>query len=325
MGRNAQLGASGDVVTSAEVAAFEQEFLRLEFLQKRKKDKLRIVEAPKVSAPIADTHAHLDMLQNPAVHLARCAYYGISFICAMVNPVENPDLTYRNLEAWKHEAAELLAQNGLEDVADAIPQVRIAIGCHPHNAQDFDASAQQTLKRALENPLTCAIGEVGLDYHYDLSPRDVQKDVFRTQIRLAHEYDLPLILHLRDAHDEAYDIMQEEGFPKRGTLLHCCTVGEEVLRPWLKQGCYVAFGGALTFKSSEDIRHAATCVPLDRLLTETDSPYMTPEPMRGMPCGPEHTLFVADALTRLLSEHTPASQKDIAQVLYRNAQALLDW
>ena len=129
-----------------------------------------------------------------------------------------------------------------------------------------------------------------------ISPRDDQREAFRRQLRLAKEAGLPVALHLREAHDEALAIMREEGFPEAGTLLHCFNLDWATLEPWVEEGCYVAFGGALTFKNADDTREAAARVPADRLLTETDAPYMTPEPRRGMTCLPDHVLFTAERL-----------------------------
>lgn len=118
----------------------------------------------------------------------------------------------------------------------------------------------------------------------------VQREVFRAQIRLAKEAGLPIALHMREAHDDGFAILEEEGFPEAGTLLHCFNLDAAEVARWVEAGCYIAFGGPLTFKRADEVREAAKLVPADRLLTETDSPYMTPEPLRGTDWrpGPHH-------------------------------------
>ncbi len=176
----------------------------------------------------------------------------------------------------------------------------------------------------LDDARVSAIGEIGLDYHYDLSPRDVQQQVFRRQVRLAKAAGLPVILHMREAHDDGFRILEEEGFPEAGTLLHCFNLDWAELARWVARDCYVAFGGPLTFKKSDYVREAATHVPLDRLLTETDAPYMTPEPLRGTTCGPEHVIWTADKMCEVRGAQTDEERATLLTQTYANALALLD-
>jgi len=297
----------------------------------------RIVDLPipGLEAPIADTHAHLEMLANIPLTLARCGALGIGFICNMADVCEDELGVYKHLEAWKKDATALLPEIieatenfspplGLDSAALSLPQIRVAIGCHPHNAKDYSRDREAQHLEYLRNPLTCAVGEVGLDFHYDFSPRDVQRDVFRRQIALAHKTGLPLILHLREAHEEALVIMEEEGFPEAGTLLHCFNLDGETLEPWVNRGCYIAVGGPLTFKKSDELRAAMLHVPTNRLLTETDAPFMTPEPMRGMGCAPEHTIFVAEKLAAVCVGESGEKRKLFLEQIYQNAVGLLD-
>ena len=205
-----------------------------------------------------------------------------------------------------------------------MPRVRITVGCHPHNAKYYDDGLEDDLRKLLTDPRVSALGEIGLDYHYDFSPREAQREAFRRQIRLAKECGLPIALHLREAHDEALAILHEEGFPEAGTLLHCFNLDWATLEPWVAEGCFVAFGGALTFKASDDTREAAARVPLDRLLTETDAPYMTPEPMRGMLCSPDHVLFTAACLAEVRGCAPGEERKAFLKQLVENARGLLD-
>ena len=303
------------------------------FYQRRKHDKWREVPAPEpvLEWAVADSHAHIHMLPDPAWELARCVANGVGFVCAITDPSEDGSCVFDGLDAWEQAAGPLYAeqaenvQNAGASTGEAVC-VRIAAGVHPHNAKLYSADVEAELVGRLSDPRIVALGEIGLDYHYDLSPRGVQRDVFRRQIRLAKELDLPIALHLRggdnpqadDAHAEAFAILQEEGFPEAGTLLHCCALPPDELRPWIEADCYIAYGGALTFKNAEAARAGARIVPLDRLLLETDSPYMTPEPMRGAACTPAHVVFTAALLAEERGVAPGADRKAFLQQLYEN-------
>lgn len=297
------------------------------FRAKKKKQGYRIVSppSPALEAPVADSHAHLDMLEDAPFALARSAVHGIGFICTIVDVFEDATTTFEMLDTWLDKASELLPDLVADASADyKIPLVRIGIGCHPHNAKDYDDDLEALLITRLRDERVSALGEVGLDYHYDFSPRSTQRDVFRRQIALAHITGLPLLLHLREAHDDALKIMDEEGFPEAGVLLHCYNLDSETLRPWLERECFVAFGGPLTFKKSEETRAAALTVPLNKLLTETDAPYMAPEPMRGMTCLPDHSIFTAERLAEVFSCEPGDARKVFLEQIYQNALGLLD-
>lgn len=166
--------------------------------------------------------------------------------------------TYDGLGSWFDDAAALLEEWGM---AQAImPRVRFACGVHPHNAKYFD-DARDELIALLARPETCCLGEVGLDYHYDFSPRDVQREVFAAQLQMAQEHGLPVSLHLREAHDDALAILRETGVPKAGCIVHCFNLDAQTLAPFLELGCYVAFGGPLTFKKSWETRGGRSRCP----------------------------------------------------------------
>ena len=302
----------------------EEGAFSVSFFQKRKHHKYREVEAPQLEGPVVDTHAHLEMLKNPAGELAKCAYHNVRFVCAMCDPAEDSHTTFDNLEKWREDAAGELEAAGLTEYVPRIPNLRIATGVHPHNAKLWDTRMERTLVKRLADPRVCALGEVGLDYHYDLSPRATQRGVFRRQIQLAKMAGIPLILHMREAHTEGLAILEEEGFPEAGVLLHCFNLDEEALVPWAEHGCYIAYGGPLTFKKADEVRAAATKVLHSRLLTETDSPYMTPEPMRGVDCGPAHTIFTAEKLLEVLGLETQEERAAMLNKLYQNAVGLLN-
>lgn len=198
------------------------------------------------------------------------------------------------------------------------------MGCHPHNAKHYDDALERKLVDLLADPRVCAVGEIGLDYHYDLSPRDQQREAFRRQLRVAKQAGLPVVLHIREAHDDAFAILQEEGFPPAGTLLHCFNLDWAELARWVGAGCHVAFGGPVTFKHADEVREAAAKVPVELLLTETDAPYMTPEPLRGATCGPEHVLFTAEKLCEVRGLAFGEERETFLRALLDNAHALLD-
>lgn len=302
-------------------------FRDTQFWQKRKHGKWRVVETPNLAASVADTHAHLHMLPDPALALARCAVLGVNYVCAINDPSDEGSVVFEALDGWLQEAQTTLAEITDDQGVPSeriLPRVRLAVGVHPHNASLFDSKLEHTLRRLMADERVCAVGEIGLDYHYDLSPREVQRDVFRAQLRLAKEAGLPVALHVREAHDDAFALLQEEGMPEAGVLLHCFNLDWSELKRWVDAGCYVAFGGALTFKKSEETRQAAAQVPIHLLLTETDAPYMAPEPVRGVVCEPVHTLFTARVLAQTCGCTSSEEAALFLQRVNQNAFELLD-
>ncbi|MDQ6838669.1 MAG: TatD family hydrolase, partial [Actinomycetota bacterium] len=158
------------------------------------------------------------------------------------------------------------------DVARAHPgTVWATVGLHPHDA----VNGVETIVGSLDAPEVVGIGECGLDYHYDHSPRDTQREVFAAQVAMAKERDLALVIHTREAWDDTFAVLAAEGMPER-TVFHCFSGGPAEARLCLDIGAHVSFSGILTFKSAGDVRDAAALVPLDRVLVETDAPYLTP-------------------------------------------------
>ncbi|HWF21610.1 MAG TPA: TatD family hydrolase [Acidimicrobiales bacterium] len=164
-------------------------------------------------------------------------------------------------------------------------QAWATVGLHPHDASDGVDAAAAVLDGALhadaQGPsVVVAVGECGLDYHYDHSPRDVQRDAFAAQVELAHRHGLALVIHTREAWDDTFDVLAAAGVPER-TVFHCFTGGPTEARRCLDIGASLSFSGIVTFKSAGDVREAAELCPLDRLLVETDSPFLAPVPHRG--------------------------------------------
>ncbi|MCL2137111.1 MAG: TatD family hydrolase [Coriobacteriia bacterium] len=278
----------------------------------------RIVEPVSVQgAPIADTHCHLDMLPHPELAIARAAYHGIRFLVTVVDPTEEPEYTYQNLPVWLKKAEEILATWEAGDVS--LPYCRVIIGCHPHNAAKYDDGIHDQLLKWACDPLTAAIGEIGLDYHYDASPREKQREAFIRQLGIAKQQGLPVALHLRDAHLDGYDILQQTGWPEAGVLLHCFTLGMAEAQPFLQKNAQVALGGTMTFNKADELREAVRRISPDRIMTETDAPFMTPTPLRGTLCGPEHTLFTAAFLADLKEARSSDEAQALLGQVYNNA------
>jgi TatD DNase family protein len=179
------------------------------------------------------------------------------------------------------------------DIARRYDGVHATVGLHPHDATD----GIDTVTPFLGDPMVVAVGEAGLDYHYEHSPRDVQRQVFAAQIQLAHERGLPLVIHTREAWSDTFDVLTAEGAPAR-TVFHCFTGGPDEARRCLDLGAFISFSGIVTFTASTDVQAAAALCPLERLLVETDSPYLAPVPVRGTTNQPAHVRhtaqFVAD-------------------------------
>jgi TatD DNase family protein len=167
------------------------------------------------------------------------------------------------------------------EVAAAHPNVWATVGLHPHDA----VNGVDSIIDLLAADRVVAVGEAGLDYYYDHSPRDVQREAFAAQIQLAHEHRLPLVIHTRDAWDDTFDVLAAEGVPDR-TIFHCFTGGPDEVRRCIGIGAFVSLSGIVTFKSAAAIQEAARLVPIERVLVETDSPYLAPVPHRGQPNRP---------------------------------------
>ncbi len=194
--------------------------------------------------------------------------------------------------------------------------VRATVGLHPHDASRRDAEWPELVALAAE-PEVVAIGEAGLDHHYEHSPAADQAGAFRAQIRLAHELDLPLVIHTREAWDETFAILDDESLPRR-TVFHCFTGGPDEAAACVERGAFLSFSGIVTFKNADDVRAAAAVVPADRLLVETDSPYLAPVPYRGRTNEPA---FVADVGAGLATVRgVPIAQ--IARITSANAQVI---
>ncbi len=177
------------------------------------------------------------------------------------------------------------------DLASRFANVYATAGVHPHGASD----GIEGIEELLAHPKVVAVGEAGLDFHYDYSPRSVQQDVFARQVALAHRHDLPLVIHTREAWEETFAVLDVEGVPAR-TVFHCFTGGPAEAEACVARGAFLSISGIVTFSSAHDVRAAVAATPLDRLLVETDSPYLAPVPHRGRANQPAHVGLVGAAV-----------------------------
>jgi TatD DNase family protein len=177
------------------------------------------------------------------------------------------------------------------------PRAWASIGLHPHEASEGIDEVASVLAEALDprDGTVVAVGECGLDYYYEHSPRSAQRAAFAAQIELAHLHDLALVIHARDAWDDLFDVLEAESVPRR-TVLHCFTGGPDEVERCLRAGLYVSFSGIVTFKNATDVREAVARCPLERLLVETDSPFLAPAPHRGRTNEPSYLPLVGAAI-----------------------------
>lgn len=249
---------------------------------------------------LIDTHCHLDFpdfAEDLAAYVARAEAAGVSRMVTISTRVSR-FATYAG-------------------IAERFASVWCTVGTHPHGAhEELDVTANQ-LAQLAEHPRCVAIGEAGLDYHYDKSPRDAQAQGLRTHIAAARMTRLPLVIHARQADEDMIAILREEtekgAFP---AILHCFTAGPELARVGVELGLYVSFSGILTFKTSEDLRRIARDVPIDRLLVETDAPYLAPVPFRGKRNEPSYVVETA----KTLADVKGVSFDEISRVTTENAR-----
>lgn len=278
----------------------------------------RPLSLPELGASVADTHAHLDTLDDPAGALERAAMARVDMVVTVVDATEAPEATFDVLPSWLEEADSRLQDWGIPDAH--APAVHVLLGVHPHNAKDFTHEVREHMLRLVEERQVAGIGEIGLDYHSDHSPRSDQRRVFRSQLESARRLALPASVHLRDAHEEGYAILAEDGIPEPGCVLHCFTEGPELAQRFLDLGCYISFAGPVTFGNAGDIREAARLVPLDRLLIETDAPFMAPEPHRGQVNEPAWCVLTAERIAEIRG--LPAAE--VVTAVMANARALFE-
>ena len=204
-------------------------------------------------------------------------------------------------------------------LAERYPEIlRATVGVHPHDSDTLDDAAMEQLEAWLANPLAVAVGEIGLDYYYDSSPRPVQREAMDRQYHLAQKVNKPIVYHVRDAWGDFLPWLRQHPSPG---IMHCFTGSCESARECLDSGLMIAFGGAITFNNANKLLDAAAYVPLDRLLIETDCPYLTPVPFRGKRNEPARVSFVAQKLAEL--HHVDV--EELAERTFENACRVFNW
>jgi TatD DNase family protein len=234
---------------------------------------------------IVDTHCHLDphyFPDGPDAVMARARAAGVvGFVVVGVG---------RDLAPAR--AAVALAEAHPERVA-------ATVGVHPHDATMLDDFVHAELASMAARPEVVAVGEIGLDYHYDHSPREVQRGVFARLIALARGVKKPIVVHTREAAEDTLEILAAEGARDVGGVIHCFSEDRPFAERALDLGFYVSFSGIVTFKNTRAVQEVAAWAPLDRILVETDSPYLAPVPMRGKPCEPAYIAYTAARVAEL--------------------------
>ena len=249
---------------------------------------------------IFDTHAHMDDRAFDCDReelLSRLPQEGIALV---MNP-----------------GCSLAASRAAVELAKKYDFLYAAGGSHPDAADEVNQDVLEQYRRFVrENPKVKAIGEIGLDYHYEDIPRDIQKEAFRAQMALAKELKMPVIVHQREAHEDGMNIVKE--FPEVTGVFHCYSGSLEMAKWLIDRGWYIGFGGVLTFKNARKAVEVASSIPLERIVLETDCPYMAPEPFRGKRNDPGRLFRVAEKLAELRGK----SREEIEDITLKNGRAL---
>jgi TatD DNase family protein len=203
-------------------------------------------------------------------------------------------------------------------LANLFPNVYATVGMHPHDAKDVGAEELDVLKNLAADPKVIAIGETGLDYYYSHSPHDVQRRVFSQFIHMARRTHLPIVVHERDAAQDAVELLCREGGGELRGVIHCFTGTYEAACAYLDLGFYLSFTGIITFKNADVLRQVVKQVPLERILVETDSPYLTPVPHRGKRNEPAYVYFIAETIAKVKD----LAFDEVAQVTTANVKQL---
>ena len=217
---------------------------------------------------------------------------------------------------------DLATSRAAVELAERYPFIYASIGVHPHEVRHIGDDWYDELRRLARHPKVVAYGEIGLDYHYNHSPPKLQRDRFREQVLLARECRLPVIIHTREAQEDTIAILREEQAADVGGVFHCFTGDAKLAKDGLDLGFYLSFSGVVTFQNAATLREIAKTVPTDRLLIETDCPYLTPAPHRGKRNEPAYVKLVAETLASVRSGASAVSADDVARVTAANARRL---
>ena len=229
-----------------------------------------------------DSHAHVDGTQFDKDRDA-----------VIQRAIEN------NISLIMNPGADLESSVKAIELAATHDFIYAAVGVHPHEASSMDESMLQMIGMLAKKPKVQAIGEIGLDYHYDFSPRDVQQHWFREQLKLARKLQMPVIIHDREAHHDIMEILKEEQAFEYGVLMHCYSGSLEQAREYVKLGAMLSIAGPVTFKNARKLVEVVEGIDLKHLMIETDSPYLTPEPFRGKRNEPTHVRLVCEKIAAI--------------------------
>lgn len=243
---------------------------------------------------------------------------------AHLNAIQYQEDLEEVIERAQSEGVEIIVVVGFDretitraiELADTYEFIYATVGWHPVDAIDMTDEDLKWIEELCSHPKVVALGEMGLDYYWDKSPKDIQKEVFRKQIALAKKVKLPIIIHNREATADIIEILEEEKASEVGGIMHCFTGSVEVAKQCMDMNFYISFGGPVTFKNAKKPKEVAAEIPLDRLLIETDCPYLTPHPFRGKRNEPSYVKYVAEQIAELKG----VSFEEIAQKTSDNAK-----
>lgn len=250
---------------------------------------------------IFDTHTHLNVAnftETVAEELALAREMGV---------------TKHNVVGFDRETIE----RALE-IADQHPEVYLTLGWHPTEAGSYNDEVEAYLQKVLKQDKVIALGEIGLDYHWMEDPKEVQIEVFKRQIALSKALDLPFVVHTRDALEDTYQVIKEAGLGPRGGIMHSFSGSLEDAQKFVDLGMMISFSGVVTFKKATDVQEAAQQLPLDKILVETDAPYLAPVPKRGKENKTAYTRYVVEKIAELRG----ISVEEVAQATTANAKRL---
>ncbi len=253
------------------------------------------MNAPPTS--LIDTHCHLDLMEEgPAAAVATATAAGVDAVITI--------------------GIDLLSCESAVKLAEEFPCVYAAVGMHPHEGSAVDKAVLDRLRQLAAHPKVVAIGETGLDFYRNRSPHADQERAFRNHIELARELALPLVVHDREAHEQTLQALREARLPDGAVVMHCFSGDLDMARACLDLGCYISIAGPVTFRNARRLQEVVAQLPLDRLLLETDSPFLAPHPHRGKPNSPAMLPLIAQAIADLQGLTTAA----VASATAANAQ-----
>lgn len=231
-----------------------------------------------------DTHSHIDMLDNPSASIQESIEAGVEYI---IVPSSSPDNFKNVIELTNYDL------------------IYAALGVHPEDVSKFNKNTPKDIYNLIkQNNKVIAIGEIGLDYYWDKTTKEKQKDIFKIQLELAKSLDLPVLVHDREAHNDTYEILKS--FEMKKVIMHCFSGSVDFAKQCIKEGWLIGVGGVVTFKNSKKLKEAVLEVPLENIVLETDAPYLTPHPFRGEENSPKYLKFILREIANikdLTSDH----------------------